>query len=439
MDTQDTSRRDFLRTSATAAFGAMVVPRHVLGGPGYQAPSDTLNIAAIGAGGMGGNNLQAVTSQNVVALCDVDWERAKESFDQFPQARRYRDFRVMLDDGDDIDAVIIATPDHTHAVAAQACMQMDKHVFVQKPLTTTINEARTLLATAQETGVAAQMGNQGRSGDGGRRVNELIRAGVIGTVTEVHAWTNRPIWPQGITHPEAPEDLPDHVAWDLFLGPAPYRQYHSAYHPFAWRGWTDYGVGALGDMGAHLIDHAIWSLELPLPSRVEVSSTDFNGVSYPNASMTHFTFERDEGPLDLTWYDGGLKPPLAKYLPRTAETVPIGMVLYVGEDGVLLHESYGNNPRVFPAELQDEAREVPQSIPRVETSHEMNWVNACKGEAELTSPFETAVPVTETLLLGIVALRAGAPIEYDADAHEVTTPREANQYLSREYRRGWSL
>lgn len=439
MDTQDTSRRDFLRTSATAAFGAMVVPRHVLGGPGYQAPSDTLNIAAIGAGGMGGNNLQAVTSQNVVALCDIDWERAKESFDQFPQARRYRDFRVMLDDGDDIDAVIIATPDHTHAVAAQACMQMDKHVFVQKPLTTTINEARTLLATAQETGVAAQMGNQGRSGDGGRRVNELIRAGVIGTVTEVHAWTNRPIWPQGITHPEAPEDLPDHVAWDLFLGPAPYRQYHSAYHPFAWRGWTDYGVGALGDMGAHLIDHAIWSLELPLPSRVEVSSTDFNGVSYPNASMTHFTFERDEGPLDLTWYDGGLKPPLAKYLPRTAETVPIGMVLYVGEDGVLLHESYGNNPRVFPAELQDEAREVPQSIPRVETSHEMNWVNACKGEAELTSPFETAVPVTETLLLGIVALRAGAPIEYDADAHEVTTPREANQYLSREYRRGWSL
>jgi len=439
MSTADTTRRDFLRTSATAAFGAMVVPRHVLGGPGYQAPSDTLNIAAIGAGGMGANNLQAVTSENVVALCDIDWERAKESFEQFPQARRYRDFRVMLEDGDDVDAVIIATPDHTHAVAAQACMQMDKHVYIQKPLTTTVNEARTLLATAQQTGVAAQMGNQGRSGDGGRRVNELIRAGVIGSVREVHAWTNRPIWPQGIDHPAAPEDLPDHVAWDLFLGPAPYRQYHSAYHPFSWRGWTDYGVGALGDMGAHLVDHAIWALELPLPSRVEVSSTDFNGASYPNASMTHYTFDRDDGPLELTWYDGGLKPPLAKHLPRNTETVPIGMVLYVGEDGVLLHESYGNNPQVFPADRRDEAREVPRSLPRVEASHEMNWVQACKGEAELTSPLETAVPVTETLLLGIVALHAGAPIEYDGDAHEVTSPREANRHLRREYRGGWSL
>ena len=438
-----TSRRDFLKTAAAAAAGASIVPRHVLGGPGYQAPSDTMNIAAVGAGGMGANNLQAVSGENVVALCDVDWKRASASFERFPAATPYRDFRVMLDEEPGIDGVIIATPDHTHALVAEQAMQMGKDVYVQKPLTATVEEARYLRRLADETGVTAQMGNQGRSMDGGRRVNEILRAGVIGDVEEVHAWTNRPIWPQGIDRPSAPENLPDHVAWNLFLGPASYRQYHGAYHPFSWRGWVDFGVGAIGDMGAHLIDHAIWALGLGYPTEVETKATAFNGASYPAAEIVYYTFEHDGRDLPLTWYDGGLQPPLARHLPddvnREELLEPLGMMMYVGSNGLLLHESYGRNPTVFPTSLREDAEAVDVTLPRVRTSHEMNWVQAAKGNATLTSPLSTAAPVTETLLLGVVALRAGTPITYDGSTGRVTNNSEANAYLSRAYRTGWEL
>lgn len=442
MPSKGLSRRDFLGTAATAAFGAMVVPRRVLGGPGYQAPSDTLNIAAVGAGGMGASNLDSVAGENIVALCDIDWQRAADSFDRFPDAARYRDFRAMLDEmGDEIDAVIVATPDHTHAVVAGRAMKMGKHVYVQKPLTHSVHEARMLHQIADETGVVTQMGNQGHSHDDARLVNEWIQAGVIGPVREVHVWTDRAAgwWPQGVEAPDSPEPLPDHVSWDLFLGPAPYRQYNSAYHPFSWRGWVDYGTGAVGDMGAHLLDHPVWSMGLGYPSTVECSSTPFNGVSYPTASLINYTFPRDGEPtLPLTWYDGGLKPPKPDELGED-ETLPSGGVLYLGDEGVLLHETYGQNPRLFPEELHDEADTVEQTYPRIEVSHEMNWVQACKGEAEATCPFSYAAPLTEMMLLGVVALKAGTKIEWDGEAGRVTNNEEANQHLGRDYRPGWSL
>ena len=421
----------------------MIMPRHVLGGPGVQAPSDTLNIAGVGAGGIGTSNLAAVESENVVALCDIDWERARESFERFPKAARYRDFRVMLDEmGDEIDAVMICTPDHTHAVIADRAMKMGKHVYIQKPLTYSIREARALRQTAGETGVVTQMGNQGHSGDGARRINEWVRSGVIGDIREVHVWTDRPAgwWPQGVEAPSEPQKLPDHVAWDLFLGPAPYRQYNTAYHPFNWRGWVDYGTGALGDMGAHLIDHPVWALELGYPSTVETTSTPFNGVSYPNAQVVHYTFPREDGdPLPLTWYDGGLKPSKPPEMVDD-EQLPSNGAVFIGTDGKLIHETYGENPRLLPAERMDDGREVPESFPRIPVSHEMNWVQACKGTAEATCPLSYAAPLTEMMLLSVVALRAGRKIEWDGDAGRVTNVPDANQYLRRpEYRSCWSL
>lgn len=442
MSSDTLSRRDFLGTATAAAFGAMVLPRHVLGGPGYQAPSDTMNIACIGSGGVGGGNLQSVESENIVALCDIDWKKSAEVFDRYPRAARYRDYRAMLDEmGDEIDGVIIATPDHTHAVTTAHAMRMGMHVYTQKPLTHTVHEARVLRDLADETGVVTQMGNQGHSHDDARLVNEWIRAGVIGTVREVHVWTDRAAgwWPQGVDAPEMPDPLPDHVSWDLFLGPAPYRQYHSAYHPFAWRGWVDFGTGAIGDMGAHLIDHPVWALELGYPSTIECRSTPFNGVSHPLASLINYTFERDGGaPLPLTWYDGGLKPPKPTEMADD-EDLPAGGVLFVGDDGKLLHETYGQNPRLLPAERMEAAREVEQTLPRVEGSHEMNWVQACKGQTEAVCPFSYGGPLTETMLLGVVALKAGRRIEWDGAAGRVTNAPDANQHLHHSYRAGWTL
>lgn len=435
-----TSRREFLQTSASAAFGALVVPRHVLGGPGYQAPSDILNIAAVGVGGIGGNNVQNADSQHIVALCDIDWEYAADTFKQYPNAAKYRDYRVMFEERSDIDAVIVATPDHTHAPIAHRAMKEGYHVYVQKPLTATTEGARILKQTAEEEDLVAQMGNQGRSFNGGRRANEWLRAGIIGDVQEVHVWTNRPFWPQGVSRPSDPEPLADEVPWRLFLGPAPYVQYNSVYHPFNWRGWVNLGTGSLGDMGAHLIDHPIWALGLGYPSRVECTSTPFNEASYPSATMVHYRFPRNDGEdLPLTWYDGGLTPPLSKYLPAQAKRNP-SMVLYVGEDGVLAHDTYGQNPRVFPSSLQQEATDVPQSLRRIDTSHEMNWVQACKGQTKLASPFETAVPVTETMLLGVAALWAeNGTVTYDPSTGTIPNDETANQRMQYSGRGSWAL
>ncbi len=488
------TRRDFVADTGKAALGAMIVPRHVLGGAGFQAPSDTLNLAIVGAGGMGTENAQELGTENIVAVCDVDFdyverkveERTKDGDgkarpagvrwqEQYVQAVRYTDFREMLDKQRDIEAVVIATPDHTHAVIAKEAMLAGKHVYVQKPLTYSVHEARILAETARRTGVVTQMGNQGHSSDEARLINEWVQAGVIGPVYEVHVWTNRPIWPQGLPSPaawdpetEMPEgwgrgaiarrtalamgdyySKPAWIDWDLYLGPiAEEVPYHPVYHPFNWRGWVPFGVGALGDMGAHLIDHPYWALGLTYPTSVEATSTPWGGprgnpVTYPLAMTVHYQFPRrgTQPPVKLSWYDGGLMPPRPEVLPDDVTFNRTGGVIFVGEKGILMHETYGDNPKLFPEGLQEAADAVPRTQPRIEESHEMNWVMACKGTATATSSFDYSAPLTEVMLLGIVALRAGQgrTIEYDAENMRITNIEEANRYLTREYRAGWSV
>ncbi|UPG85973.1 Gfo/Idh/MocA family oxidoreductase [Luteibacter aegosomatis] len=497
------SRRSFLTGTALAATGLMIVPRHVLGGPLHTAPSDRLNIAGIGVGGMGKNNIRALAGENIVALCDVDWNYTDKSFrDMFGEVgdmqarlakaetpakrlklqdeiehtkllsqkygsiKRYTDFRRMFDQQKDIDAVVIATPDHLHATLASTAMSLGKHVYVQKPLTWSIHEARELARKAKDNPkLVTQMGNQGHSSDDARLINEYIAADAIGTVREVHAWTNRPLayWPQGIPRPlprpqpdaskwdmDAVTDrlanamagnypLPQGLAWDLFLGPGPVVDYHPVYHPFNWRGWVDWGVGAIGDMGAHLIDSPFWSLDLGFPTAVETVSTPFDNASYPMATMTYYDFPArgDRPPVRLTWYDGALLPPGLEALG--AGQMRDGGVLYVGDKGKLVHETYGDNPRLLPQSLHDSVGTPPRKYARIKTSHEMNWVDACKGKTQASSPFSYAAQLTEVMLLGVVSLRAGGRIEYDAQNMRITNRPEANQFLSREYRQGWTL
>ncbi|MCH7990954.1 MAG: Gfo/Idh/MocA family oxidoreductase [Gemmatimonadetes bacterium] len=493
----DLSRRDFVSTSSKLALGGMIVPRHVVGGRGYRAPSDTLNVAIVGAGGMGAENAQHLGSENIVAVCDLDHalvlDKVRERMtdgdgnpreegvrwaEQYERAAKYTHFEDMLDRQSDIDAVVIATPDHTHAVIAAAAMRAGKHVYVQKPLTYSVHEARALQALAKSTGVVTQMGNQGHSSDEARLINEWVQAGVIGNVREVHVWTNRPIWAQGLLRPAPMGDdfdpmspdrswwpgsvseaqasglwadfpVPEEFDWDLYLGPCAREvKYHPIYHPFHWRGWVDFGVGALGDMGAHLMDHPFWALDLGYPTSVETTSTPWGGpsddpVSYPMAMTVHYEFPRRGlmPPVTLHWYDGGLMPKRPDGLPAHVELERGGGVIFVGERGLLLHETYGENPRLFPEELHEEAATVSQTYARIEDSHEMNWANACRGIGEATSPFSYSAPLTEVMLLGLVALRAGQgfKIEYDAANMRVTNSEEANRSLTREYRTGWSL
>lgn len=497
MSARRITRRDFVANSAMLAFGATVLPRHVLGGPGYRAPSDSLNIAVIGMGQQGTENAEEMLSENLVAVCDVDFAftermvrnklkerdgrarpKGEELQKKFSAAKRYTDFRVLLEKEKDIDAVVIATPDHLHAVIAKAAMELGKHVYVQKPLTWSIHEARVLQRVAKETGVVTQMGNQGHSSKEARLINEWIQAGVIGPVHEVHVWTDRPIWPQGIPQPMSTPELlrkssqtgswnrrainetmasamggshtiPAGLDWQLYLGPvAEDVPYHPVYHPFNWRGWVPFGVGALGDMGAHLIDHPYWALGLTYPTQVEATSTPWGGPSddpfcYPLAMTAHYEYPaRGSMPaVKLSWYDGGLMPKRPAQLPDDVALTREGGVIYVGEKGILMHGTYGGNPRLYPQSLNDAAKAVPETYPRIEGTHHMNWVNACKGQGTTTSPFEYAAPLTENMLLGMVALRAGQgkKILYDAPNMRITNVPEANQYLTREYRQGWSV
>ena len=505
------SRRDFVKTGGLA-LGAMVVPRHVLG-MGWQAPSATLNLAIVGSGGRGLEVASRMSGENIVAICDVDFPYVERTLASrmrprsgrepsagyvalgaaFEKARRYGDFRRMLEQERDIDAVVIATPDHLHAAVAMAAMQLGKHVYVEKPLAYSVHETRLLARTARETGVVAEMGNQGHSQEGSRRIVELIASGVIGPVREVHIWTDRPqrYWAQGIPGPtqipaprpasppsqttqsppsnlppappswnvgtvnrailsamaENPRAIPDRLNWELFLGPAAQDvPYHPAYHPFSWRGWVPFGVSAIGDMGAHLIDQAYWSLDLGLPTSIIANSTPWGGpasnpASYPVAMSAKYEFAARGNlpPVTMHWYDGGLSPMLLAEIPPPEGDG--GGAIFVGEKGYLTHQTYGDEPKIYPASLAAEAEQVPKSFPRIETGHEVNWAQACKGEAQASCPFDYAAPLTEVMLLGVVALRAGQNrrIEYDAANMQVTNIPEANQYLTREYRSGWAL
>jgi len=388
--------------------------------------------------------------------------------DQVPRLARYRDYREMLEKQSDIDAVIVATPDHMHAVIASAAMDLGKHVYVQKPLCWSVHEARHLAAkAAANPRVVTQMGNQGHSQDQARRGQEYLLADAIGEIREVHVWTNRPLgyWPQGVPRP-APlsgssmpgwnnAGITERLAaaldgsyaaaatldWNLFLGVAPEVPYHPIYHPFNWRGWVDWGQGALGDMGAHLVDHPVWGLELGLPTTIETISTPFNGVSYPHATTTYYEFPArgTRTAVKLTWYDGGLMPERPVELGDSALNAG-GGVLYVGSKGKMLQDTYGALPRLLPVELHDSYGPPPERLPRVPNqSHEMNWVNAIRGREEASSPFAYASHLTEIMLLGIVSLRANAKLHYDGDAMRVTNHEAANEYLTRAYRSGYAL
>src|SRR5450432_1516493 len=386
--------------------------------------------------------------------------------ERLPKAEHYQDYRQMLEQQKDIDAVLVATPDHMHAPIASAAMDLGKHVYVQKPLTWSVDEARHLARRAKETKVAAQMGNQGHSLDDARTTVEYIQAGAIGDVREVHIWTNRPLgfWPQGVPRPEPLKDpnevlrwngqgvneriaaafagnypIPETLAWDLFLGVAPAVPYHPIYHPFNWRGWVDWGVGAIGDMGAHLFDVSMWALKLGLPTSIETVSTAFNGASYPLGTMSFYEFPaRGVLPtVKLTWYDGALMPPTPVEL-GDEQMKKEGGALLIGSKGKLLHDTYGANPRLLPNSLAKAVGKPVQKLPRIANEeHEMNWVDAAKGKTKASSPFEYAAVMTEVMLLGVVALRAGKKIEYDAANMRVTNAVEANQYLSKQNRTGW--
>ncbi len=438
------SRREFIGRTAVGAAAITIVPRYVLGGAGFQAPSDKLNIAAIGAGGKGISDINSVSSENIYALCDVDEERAAASFEAYPKAKRYHDFREMLEKEKEIDAVTVSTPDHTHAVAAMMAIKLKKHVFVQKPLTHTIYEARQLAEAAKKYKVVTQMGNQGHSMEGARLVNEWIWDGAIGDVTEVHCWTNRPIWPQNIQRPKETPSLPPTLKWDLWLGPAPWRYFHPAYVPFAWRGWWDFGVGALGDMGAHIMDHPFWALKLEYPETVQASSTEFNEETYPISTMVTYTFPKRGSmpPVKLTWYDGGLTPPRPQELePGRRMGDGGGGILFYGTKGKLMCSTYGNNPRLIPESKMQEYVRPEKTIPRSPGIHQ-EWIDAIKNGTEATSHFGYAGKLTETMLLGNLAVRMkdqNTVLEWDAKNMKVTNLEAANAFIHKEYREGWKL
>lgn len=443
------SRRRFLGTSAVTFAGLTILPRHTVAGLGHIAPSDKLNIAGVGIGGMGRSNLANVArTENIIALCDVDWSgQVLKVFETYPSAKRYKDYRVMLDQQKEIDAVIIATPDHTHAVISMESMRRGKHVFTQKPLTHTVFEARALANAAREYKVATQMGNQGQAGDSPRRLREMIWDGVIGPVREVHVWTDRPnnglfriYWPQGVSRPADIPAVPEHFDWDLFVGPAPLRPYHPAYHPFKWRGWWDFGTGALGDIGCHSLDPVFRALKLKYPVSVQAVSTLVNAETYPSGSVVRYEFpaREDMPPVSLTWYDGGLRPLLIPEL-EPGMKMGEGGTLYVGDKGKIL------NDRILPALLRESYKAPEPYIPS-SPGHEEEWILACKGGAPGGSDFEWAGPLTETVLLGNIALRnevkqklGGEVMLWDPDKYGFSNMPEADQYLHCEYRNGWSL
>lgn len=416
------SRRKFLGTSALAAAGFTILPSSVIAGLGKRAPSDKLNIAVIGIGGMGNANLKRVKpTENIVALCDTDWRYAKHVFDENPDAKRYSDFRKMYDEiGNSIDAVIVATADHTHAIVAAQAMEMGKHAFVQKPLTHTVYESRLLTKLAEKYKLATSMGNQGSSGDGVRQTCTWLWNGEIGDVTKVEAFTDRPIWPQGLARPKQGEWVPETMNWDAFIGPAPMRPYHSIYTPWNFRGWWDFGTGALGDMACHILHPVFVGLKLKYPTKAQGSSTLLLTDSCPTAQTVKLTFpERKIGDkkikmkfpqVEVQWYDGGLKPNMPENWPAGKDMNDQGGgVIFHGTKGKLICGCYGVNPWILRPDGSIEKPELPLVGRKVELSHEMDWVRACKESPEnrvpTASDFAEAGPFNEMVVMGVLAVR----------------------------------
>lgn len=476
----DPSRRKFLQTGAVAALGSFfIVPRHVLG-KGFLAPSDKLNIAGIGVAGKGFsdvNNAYNNGGNNIVALCDVDWAMAKDQFEKHPKAKRYKDFRQMLEkEAKHIDAITISTADHTHAVATLAAMQLGKHVYVQKPLTHNIYEARYLTEAARKYKVVTQMGNQGASNPGQQQMVKWFKDGLIGTAHTVHVWTNRPVWPQGIPVPQPKGQVPDTLDWELWLGPATKVGYTPAYHPFKWRGWWNFGTGALGDMGCHLIDPAYRVLGLGYPTEVEGSmgavfikdwSPEYIPEGCPPSAHVRMKFPAtatNKSEVTMTWSDGGLRPFRPEAVPAEAvlsESDGANGVFIVGNKGVITCGTYGANPKLFLNNGKViEHKSEPIAAP--EWGHNLAWQEACKAgfnsakHKALTSSFDYAGPLTETVLMGNLAIRSydirvpkadGKGFTYpgrkkllwDGKNTKITNFDAANQFVKRDYQNGWKL
>jgi predicted dehydrogenase len=463
------SRRDFAGRAAASIAAFAIVPRHVLGGAGNTPPSEKINLAIIGSGGQGIVNLKRLLTFpeiQVIAVCDVNEvsdysefyfggtagrEPAKQIAekhyaDQKPSGTykgvdTYVDFRQMLEQRNDIDAVLVATPDHVHAVASVAAIKKGKHVYCEKPLTNTVYESRKLGQAAREHKVATQMGNQGQASEGTRLMCEWIWDGAIGLIREVLAWTDRPggRWPQGIERPKETPAVPKTLNWDMWLGLAPYRPYHPIYVPFRWRGWCDFGTGSLGDMGCHVLDPVFRALKLGHPTSVRAECTAFNRDSYPSASTVYYEFpaRSDMPPVKLTWYDGGRLPQRPEEL-EAGRRMPESGTIFVGDKGKIISDEYSGAPRIIPESKMKAYKVPPKTLPR-SPGHHNEWVEACKGGKPAGSNFEFASLLTQVVLLGNVALRAGKKLSWDGANMKVTNDSEANNYLHRSYREGWTL
>ncbi|MDG1571347.1 Gfo/Idh/MocA family oxidoreductase [Robiginitalea sp. M366] len=470
-------RRTFLKQSAATSAAFSIVPSYVLGKQ-HVPPSDTLYIAAFGVGGRGGGvirGLQETGKVKFVAFCDVDEQRAAPTYEAFPDVKRYKDYRkVYKKHLKDMDAIMVATPDHTHATIALPFMREKKHAYVEKPLTHNIREARLMTEVAAQMGIVTQMGNQGASSDGSREAREWIDAGIIGEVQKVDCWTNRPVWPQGVPLPTEKQAIPDTLDWDLWLGPAAMRDYNAAYLPFKWRGWWDFGTGALGDMGCHIMETPFSVLDLGYPTEAEASCTtnwvgDFVEADYsascPSSSIVRLKFDTpNHGKVELNWFDGGLKPDLPDAL-ADGETIGDngGGSIFYGTRGILVCDTYSRNARLLPSSLMGLINKPAPVLPRVEGGtggHQQNWVDACLNGTPTSSPFSRAGKLTESVLMGNLAIRAyqykvrkinerngrayfeypgRKKIQWDGENMTVTNFDLGNEWVRGSYRKGWEL
>ena len=479
------TRRDFIGKSVIATAGVSIVPRFVLGGSGYTSPSDMVNVAGIGLGNQGGSDIQniaapdipiqrrmglpglkfyrypgitpprtarrasdnpnqmgdagdAIKQANIYALCDVDSEYAGHIFAGYPKAKKYDDFRKMIDMEKELDAVVIGTPDHTHAVIAAYAMNAGKHVFIEKPMAKTIYEVRFLKELAKKTGLVTQMGNQGHNIEGTMATVEWIQSGAIGMVREVHMWSNRPVWAQGPLERPTGVDVPSHLNYDVWLGPAPEKPYHPDTTHFAWRGLWDYGTGAMGDMGAHTFDAPIWALDLGMPTKIQATTSPYTSEYLPQAEnvMYEFPARGDKPPVKVTWSDGGIKP----FRPSELEADrSLQEALYIGDKGMIMHGTHGAMPELIPENPDFVA---PEKWLKRPSSVYVDFIEAIKEGRKAANDFEVATKLTEIMLLTNIAVAAqqvNRTLEYDAENMKITNIEEANAYFHYEYRDGWKL
>lgn len=464
MNSNKISRRFFLTGSAAALAAGCATSRTrstTLAKSHYKSPNEKLNIAGIGVGGKGNSDVNTCNSENIVALCDVDWRSAADSFNHYPNAKKFKDFRIMLEQCKEIDAVTISTPDHMHAIAAMRCMEAGKHVYVQKPLTHTVQEARILRETAHKYGLATQMGNQGAATDLHREAAEMIWAGLIGTVREVHSWTDRPIgwWPQGIPGPLPQEEIPDYLDWDLWIGSAPMRPYNSGYCPFKWRGWWDFGCGALGDIACHNLSPVVKALKLEYPISVEcVHLKDNNNQTYPIESILHYQFPKHSefNAIDLYWYDGKLKPQLPAGFSEDLKLLSEGSgTFFLGDKGMIVMKGeISKNILAINGKIVEDYKRPDPIIPRLpnipsasndekqdsDRMHKMDWIHSIKTGSTSGSNFDHAGPLTEWVVMGNISLKyPHQKLLWDGPKMRFINNKEANQYVTKPYRKGWEL